>query len=279
MAEELLEELQPVSNFIVPIFFASLGMLVNLGLMFADWRIVAFGLTVTAAAIIGKLLGCGVAAYFTGFNLRGSYRIGLGMLPRGEVALIVAGIGLARQIIDQNVFGVSLMMTLITTIVAPILLVPAFATGGSGRRIGERPANLPAISEPPGISAAIPADLAEPIMARLLQIAEQRGWEVNYRAAEEGMYLLRSHGDAAQLTLVDGSLHADAGGRRPEFEDMLKQTFASVQSDMRTVPFQISPQGPSPKHHERGQGCGGDLRIAASGTHSHECPSSLASWC
>src|SRR5918994_1231428 len=87
-------------------------------------------------AIIGKLVGCGAAALPTGFNARGAYRIGLGMLPRGEVSLIVAGIGLSRQLVGEVVFGVSIMMTLITTIVAPILLVPAFARGGSGRRAG-----------------------------------------------------------------------------------------------------------------------------------------------
>ena len=67
------------------------------------------------------------------FNVRGSLRIGLGMLPRGEVALIVAGIGLAAGIIDQGIFGVAIMMTVITTILAPPLLVKSFE-GGSGLR-------------------------------------------------------------------------------------------------------------------------------------------------
>src|SRR5688500_8355719 len=105
MAHKLMDHLKPIEDFVVPIFFASLGMLVNVGLMFADWRVVVFGLAVTAVAIIGKLLGCGLAAYGTGFTSRGAYRVGLGMMPRGEVALIVAGIGLSRGIIQNNVFG------------------------------------------------------------------------------------------------------------------------------------------------------------------------------
>jgi Kef-type K+ transport system membrane component KefB len=56
------------------------------------------------------------------------------MLPRGEVALIVAGVGIAEGIIDQTIFGVSILMTLITTLLAPIFLVPAFQAGGSGLR-------------------------------------------------------------------------------------------------------------------------------------------------
>jgi Kef-type K+ transport system membrane component KefB len=56
------------------------------------------------------------------------------MVPRGEVALIIAGIGLSKGIIGQELFGVSIMMTVITTAIAPLLLVPLFRKGGSGLR-------------------------------------------------------------------------------------------------------------------------------------------------
>ena len=69
-----------------------------------------------------------------GFNKRGAWRIGFGMLPRGEVALIVAGTGLAAGIINQEIFGVSILMTMVTTFIAPMALVPLFQSGGSGRR-------------------------------------------------------------------------------------------------------------------------------------------------
>jgi len=62
----------------------------------------------------------------------GSIRVGIGMLPRGEVALIIAGVGLASGIIDSEIFGVGILMTVVTTLIAPILLVPAFRLGGSG---------------------------------------------------------------------------------------------------------------------------------------------------
>ncbi len=65
------------------------------------------GRPVGLALILTMVAGCGLPAYLMRFNLRGSLRIGLGMLPRGEVALIVAGIGLAGGIIDQGIFGVS----------------------------------------------------------------------------------------------------------------------------------------------------------------------------
>ena len=70
------------------------------------------------------------------FNVLGASRVGVGMLPRGEVALIIAGIGLTRGVIDEQLFGVAIMMTVITTLVAPVALVPLFRNGGSGRRNG-----------------------------------------------------------------------------------------------------------------------------------------------
>ncbi len=121
----------PVSELLVPVFFVVMGMLVDVGAMRGA---VVFGLIISALAIAGKALGAGLPALATGFNLRGSVRIGAGMVPRGEVALIIAGIGLSQGIIGQDLFGVSIMMTVITTVVAPLALGPLFRWGGSGRR-------------------------------------------------------------------------------------------------------------------------------------------------
>jgi Kef-type K+ transport system membrane component KefB len=129
LGHELEEKLVWVSHVIVPVFFAVMGMLVDFKAMMAA---VVFGLVITLFAIFGKIVGCGVPAFFSGFNFLGSLRIGFGMLPRGEVALIVAGVGLAAGIINQEVFGVSIMMTIITTLMAPLILVPLFKINKSG---------------------------------------------------------------------------------------------------------------------------------------------------
>jgi hypothetical protein len=155
------------------------------------------------------------------------------MLPRGEVALIVAGIGLSRNIIGQNVFGVSIMMTLITTIVAPILLVPAFKTGGSGRRVPEEPSKkLPALSTKPPLIIRVPSDMAELVIARLRQAAEARGWVGAYEGTDEETYLLRSGSDAAQIRLIEQDIHIDASGsRQREFDEMWGEVKASIARD------------------------------------------------
>jgi len=130
LAHEIEHNLQGIYNILVPIFFCVMGMMVDFTIMAP---VLLFGSVYTLLADFAKVVGCGLPAYLMKFNLRGSLRIGLGMLPRGEVALIVAGIGLASGIIDQGIFGVSIMMTVITTMLAPPLLVKSF-DGGSGLR-------------------------------------------------------------------------------------------------------------------------------------------------
>ena len=152
------EELVSINEVLVPVFFVVMGMLVDVGAML---NAVVFGLIISALAIVSKVLGSGVPALFSGFNLQGSTRVGVGMMPRGEVALIIAGIGLSQGIIGPLFFGVSIMMTVITTLIAPIALIPLFSWGGSGIR-GVRTAAEPAKRTSPAqlADADDPADEA-----------------------------------------------------------------------------------------------------------------------
>ena len=133
------KETAGISQFLVPVFFVVMGMLVDVGSML---NAVVFGLVLSVLAILSKVLGCGLPALATGFNFLGSARIGVGMTPRGEVALIIAGIGLSQGIIGQSLFGVSIMMTIITTLIAPVVLIRLFGIEGTGLRRGEPEASL-----------------------------------------------------------------------------------------------------------------------------------------
>lgn len=126
------EQLEGVHDFLVPVFFVVMGMLVDISGMLSA---IQFSIVMTILAIISKIAGSGIPSLFTGFNKTGAYRIGLGMLPRGEVALIVAGVGLSRGVINQEQFGVAILMTVITTVLAPILLVPSIKNGKPGTKI------------------------------------------------------------------------------------------------------------------------------------------------
>jgi Kef-type K+ transport system membrane component KefB len=130
MSKELIKEMEGLYHGLVPVFFVVMGMLVSLPAMCEE---LLFGVVLSLLAIASKVFGCGLPALGLGFNVRGATRIGLGMLPRGEFALIIAGMGLARGAIDTGLFGVVVMMTVVTAFLAPVLLVPAFRGGGGLR--------------------------------------------------------------------------------------------------------------------------------------------------
>ena len=131
LAHALDEPLRAIYSAVVPIFFVVMGMLVDVG---ALGGIVIFGLVLTVAAVVGKVAGSGLPAMGVGFNRLGAWRIGIGMLPRGEVALIMAGIGISKGIIGQDLYGVVILMTIITTAVAPPVLALSFRSGSAGTR-------------------------------------------------------------------------------------------------------------------------------------------------
>jgi Kef-type K+ transport system membrane component KefB len=72
---------------------------------------------VTLLAIVGKLVGCGLAAWKLG--RRQAIQVGVGMVPRGEVGIIVAAIGLGLHTISDEIYAVVIIMVLVTTLIAP----------------------------------------------------------------------------------------------------------------------------------------------------------------
>ena len=135
LARALEEPLQSVYAAVVPVFFVVMGMLVNVSSL--SGGILGFGLIVTLAAIVGKVAGAGLPALLAGFNGRGAARVGVGMLPRGEVALIMAGVGISNGIIGQDLYGIAILMTIITTAAAPPILAVLFRNNASGLRKDE----------------------------------------------------------------------------------------------------------------------------------------------
>ena len=136
--EEIEESLQKINFFLIPVFFCVIGMQVDLGAIFSGStsliKVITFVVILTLFAVISKILGCGIPALGVGFNRLGAWRIAVGMIPRSEVAFIVAGIGLVSGVIDKQIFGVAVFMAITTTIIAAILLSPAFKSGKSGLR-------------------------------------------------------------------------------------------------------------------------------------------------
>jgi Kef-type K+ transport system membrane component KefB len=113
----LRERMDPVNDLLVPFFFVNIGLKVNLGeFQGVLWLAVA----ITVLAIIGKIVGCGLAAMPMGRP--SSLIVGIGMMPRGEVGIIVAMVGLSLNTISNSMFSVVVFMSLATTLIAPPLL-------------------------------------------------------------------------------------------------------------------------------------------------------------
>lgn len=112
------EKLGSIQRLFVPIFFCVMGMLINLEVI-ASPLILKFGVIYIFAAVIGKIVGCSLPALFLNFNLQGAIRVGVGMVPRGEVALTMAAIGLSMGIIDDRIFSLVVMMAFVTMLFTP----------------------------------------------------------------------------------------------------------------------------------------------------------------
>jgi Kef-type K+ transport system membrane component KefB len=118
--ERHLEELvQPISSFLVPVFFVLMGMRVELD-AFARVEVLGLAAALTVVAIIGKQV-CGLGTLGGGLD---RLSVGIGMIPRGEVGLIFANIGLGltvggERIVDEAVFSAIVIMVIVTTLVTP----------------------------------------------------------------------------------------------------------------------------------------------------------------
>lgn len=113
--------------FFSPVFFASIGLKVALPSM--TITIVLFALLFTVVAVLTKVIGCGLGAKLCGYKNYQVLRIGVGMVSRGEVALIVASKGVQLGLLGSEFVGPVVIVVVITTIITPILLKPVFMRG------------------------------------------------------------------------------------------------------------------------------------------------------
>lgn len=111
--------------FFSPIFFASIGLKTDLSGMTLE--ILFFAIAFVIVGCISKIIGCGGISKALGFSWKESYQIGLGMMVRGEVALIVATKGLSSGLIDSQYFTAVILLIITSSMLVPILLKKAFA--------------------------------------------------------------------------------------------------------------------------------------------------------
>lgn len=113
------QQLQPIAAFLVPFFFVVTGANVQVR-QFGNLAMLLTLLLVVALAVVSKLIGCGLGAWSLG--RRKALIVGVGMMPRGEVGIIVASLGKQAGVFNDTVYALIIAMSLITSIIAPPIL-------------------------------------------------------------------------------------------------------------------------------------------------------------
>ena len=158
--EHSLEDLiHPISAFLVPVFFVVMGVRTDLS-VFADPGVLALAAVLTAAAVIGKQ-ACAAAVVDRGVD---RLSVGIGMVPRGEVGLIFANIGLSlairgERIIDASTYSAVVMMVIVTTLVTPPALKWSLARRSRESRLGpdSSPSTAPTFTDSASDEGRVPA--------------------------------------------------------------------------------------------------------------------------
>ncbi|MEG0371523.1 MAG: cation:proton antiporter [Clostridium sp.] len=120
------EKFSNVSIYLVsPIFFSSIGLAIDLKTL--GFEVILPIIAISIAAIVGKIIGCAGAAKLYGLRNDESIQIGVGMISRGEVAIITASIGVRNQIITAEMYPTLLVVIIVTTIITPLLLKLVFS--------------------------------------------------------------------------------------------------------------------------------------------------------
>lgn len=199
LADVIQERIEVIHNFFDPIFFTVMGMIINLEVLFS-LSVLAYGLLLAALAIVAKLIGCGLPALAIGFTGKGALRISLGMMPRGEVALIIAGIGISAGLLNDMLFGVVILMTLITTMATPPLFSRAISSRGRGTRTDvDRGENVNTEFELGS------RDLTRFLLTDIVNTMKHEGFYVHVAEREQQVYQMRKEMVYISLVVNDAN--------------------------------------------------------------------------
>ncbi len=108
-----------------PIFFINIGLSVKIGNI---GEVLILSIAIIVAAVLGKVIGCGIGAKISKFSNREALQVSIGMIPRAEVALIITNLGLELGVIGKDIFTAVILMVLVSTIITPPLLKLSFGS-------------------------------------------------------------------------------------------------------------------------------------------------------
>jgi Kef-type K+ transport system membrane component KefB len=112
-------QVEPIYHFMAPIFFVSIGVAIHLTDL---WGVIVFAIVFTIVAVASKIIAGTVGGLFTRMRISTATLVGISMVPRGEVGLIVAGLGRQGGLVDEGTFSAAAFMCVITIVITPPLL-------------------------------------------------------------------------------------------------------------------------------------------------------------
>ena len=127
LKHHVIEKITPIAEMVfAPIFFMSIGLTIDLENIGGTLLI---GLIISIIAILGKVVGCSLGAKLTGFNNKNALKVGVGMIPRGEVSFIVVALATSLGILSSRHMSIAVMVIIVTSIVTPALLKVMYKKG------------------------------------------------------------------------------------------------------------------------------------------------------
>lgn len=198
----LREKAVSIYGILVPLLFCTIGMMISVQSLTGS--ILTFGLVLAALMILAHIVLTCLLTMPMGFNLIGAVRIGAGMIPRGDVALLILGIGLVEGIIPPPLVGVALVMITATALIGSLLINitvrnKAPGTRYSASRAGDR--NMEFLFPSP--------ETAEMAVAKLLSVFESEGFSIHLLDMDSRIYLVRKDDMAIGIQRADKSLLLD----------------------------------------------------------------------
>lgn len=235
-----------IYGLLVPIFFVVMGMLVDIR-VFTDMNVLKMGLLYSALAVVAKVVGCAIPTLFMNFNLKGALRIGLGMVPRGEVALIIAGIGVGLTmvvdgqkipVLDSKLFGVAIIMTLLTTVLTPPLLSVLLNWPGKGVR--KETQDLTVVHTPFHFSSNA---ITELVLRRMVESFESEGFYLSSVSKDAGVLQIRRDDLSFVMMHDDDEFIFESNPDEVPFIKMIMyETFVDIHQQMGKLKDLANPQ-------------------------------------
>ncbi|MCA9400449.1 MAG: PTS sugar transporter subunit IIA, partial [Candidatus Omnitrophica bacterium] len=221
------DQLSGMYRFFVPIFFCVMGMLIDVQAMLSP-TVIKFGMVYIVLAVISKVIGCSLPALLFRFNFIGALRVGVGMVPRGEVALIIAGIGLSSGFLTNEIFNVAMIMTFMTTLITPPILDRLISLPQSSLRKEVKSNNITK-----EIRFEMPnMETTELVLDNVIQEFESEGFYIHHLEYPERIFYIRKDSTFITLKIDEPDLIFDCSIQDEAFIHTL---FYEVVADMERL--------------------------------------------